>query len=194
MAVILASLLKRSDLYGILGVKSHARSLGEFLLGVGGVQRMGEKPSDPGEPARCPICGSIAESGCIYGPDRGWTGLQWRAGEPSIWGNVVTGFAGGLPLGVIGVFRGPYVRGVRCVSCRRIVLELSGGELSGGEDGPGSELINQASDLERDGEWDRAIALYRRVLGEPEFVAHHEYARRGIEAIEEKKSAAGGGA
>jgi hypothetical protein len=146
---------------------------------------MAKKPSDHGNPARCPICGSIAESGCIYGPDRGWTGLQWRAGEPSVWGNVVTGFAGGISLGEIGLFRGPYVRGVRCVSCRRIVLEFSGGE-----DGPGSELVNQASDLERDGEWDRAIALYRRVLEEPEFRARHEYAKRGIEAIEEKRSAA----
>jgi hypothetical protein len=102
---------------------------------------------------------------------------------------MVTGFGGGLALGEIELFRGPYVRGVRCASCRRIVLEYSGGE-----DGPGSELVNQASDLERDGEWARAIALYRRVLGEPGFAAHHEYAKRGIEAIEEKKSAAGRGA
>jgi hypothetical protein len=52
-------------------------------------------------------------------------------------------------------------------------------------------LVAQASDLERDGEWDRAIALYRRVLDEPGYHAHHQYASRGIEAIVEKKSAAG---
>jgi len=153
---------------------------------------MAEKPSDHGNPARCPICGAIAESGCIYGPDRGWTGLQWRAGEPSVWGNVATGFGGGMALGEIALFCGPYVRGIRCASCRRIVLESSGDD--GGEDGPGSELVDQASDLERDGEWDRAIALYRRVLEEPAFGAHHEYARKGIEAIEEKRSVAEPGA
>jgi hypothetical protein len=98
---------------------------------------------------------------------------------------LATGFGGGMALGEIGLFRGPYVRGIRCGSCRRIMLECSGDE-----DGPGSELVAQASDLERDGEWDRAIALYRRVLEEPEFRAHHEYAKRGIEAIEEKRSAA----
>jgi hypothetical protein len=146
---------------------------------------MVEKPSDSADAVRCPICGSIAESGCVYGPDRGWSGLQWRAGEPGAWANVVTGFGGGLALGEIGLFRGPYVRGIRCASCRRIVLECAGDE-----EGPGNELIEQASDLERDGEWDRAIAMYRRVLGEPQFAAHHEYAKSSIKAIEEKKSAA----
>jgi hypothetical protein len=150
---------------------------------------MAEKRSEHGNPARCPVCGSNAEPGCVYGPDCGWSGLRWRAGEPGAWGNVVTGSGGGLAIGEIGLFRGPYVRGVRCASCRKIVLECSGDE-----DGPGSDLIAQASDLEREGEWDRAMSLYRRVLEEPEFGAHHEYAKKGIEAIERKKSAAEGGA
>jgi hypothetical protein len=153
---------------------------------------MAKKPGAHGEPVPCPICGSNAESGCVYGPDRGWSGLRWRPGEPGAWGNVVTGFGGGLAIGEIGPFRGPYVRGVRCASCRKIVLECSGDEDD--EDGPGSDLIAEASDLEREGEWDRAMSLYRRVLEEPEFGAHHEYAKKGIEAIEGKRSAAEGGA
>lgn len=57
-----------------------------------------------------------------------------------------------------------------------------------GDDGAAMELVSRAADLERDGEWDRALEIYRRVLAEPAYQAHHEYARNGIEAIEEKKA------
>lgn len=147
---------------------------------------MSENLKAAGDLARCPICGSTAELGCIYSPDQGWTGLRWRAGEPSAWGNLVAGFGGALAIGEIGLFHGPYVRGIRCESCRRIVLEYSKGE-----DGPGGELVARASDLEQVGEWDAAIGLYRQVLAEPRYSAHHEYARKGIEAIELRRSVAG---
>ncbi len=144
---------------------------------------MEKNPTNPTDSVLCPICGEAAESGCVYGPDGRWSGLRWRAGEPSAWGNVVTGTFGGIDIGEIDLFRGTFARGIRCASCRRIVLECSAGE-----DGPGFELTSQASDLERDGEWDQALALYRRVLDEPRYQAHHEYARNGIKSIELKKA------
>ncbi|MGV3484135.1 MAG: PF20097 family protein [Planctomycetaceae bacterium] len=129
----------------------------------------------------CPICGEPAEAGCIYGPD-GWSGLRWRPEEPSVWGNVATSTLGGIEIGENdGLFRGPFVRGIRCESCMRITLECRVGK-----DGPGVDLIAEASDLEQDGEWDQALKLYRKVLDEPRYRSHHEYARNGIKAIEEK--------
>jgi len=132
----------------------------------------------------CPICGNPAESGCVYGPD-GWAGLRWRAGAPSIWGNLVTSTFGGIDIGNNDVFfRGAYACGIRCDSCGRIVVECRTG---GGEDGPGLELVTQASDLERDGQWDQALALYQRVLDDPRYSAHHAYAQNGVHAIEEQR-------
>ena len=32
----------------------------------------------------CPLCGSTAEQGCVYGSDKGW--LHWYAGPPRILG------------------------------------------------------------------------------------------------------------
>ena len=132
--------------------------------------------------APCPICGEPSESGCVYGPD-GWAGLRWRAGDPSVWGNLATTTFGGTDIGANDLFRGTYVRGIRCDSCMRIILECSA---SGGEDGPGLELVTQASNLERDGEWDQALTLYRSVLNEPRYRTQHAYARNGIISIEEK--------
>lgn len=141
-----------------------------------------KNPANQKESVFCPICGEAAESGCVYGPD-GWVGLRWRAGEPSVWGNVVTSTFGGIDIGEIGLFHGTLARGIRCASCRRIVLECINGE-----DGPGIELACKASDLERDGEWDQALALCRRILDEPRYQAHHEYARNAIRSIENKKA------
>lgn len=139
------------------------------------------KAMDRGGPVACPICGEPSESGCIYGPD-GWEGLRWRAGEPSVWGNVATSTLGGIDIGENdGFFRGPFVRGIRCKSCMRITLECREGD-----DAPGFDLITKASDLEQDGKWDQALKFYRSVLDEPRYRAHHEYARNGIGSIEEK--------
>lgn len=56
---------------------------------------------------RCPICRGMAEAGCVYGSDRGWTGLRWRAGEPSFWSNVVTAWGGGQRVGNHGILPMP---------------------------------------------------------------------------------------
>ena len=131
----------------------------------------------------CPICGEDAELGCVYGPD-GWEGLRWRAGEPSVWGNIATSTLGGIDIGENdGFFRGPHVRGIRCEACARIILDCRSG---GGEEGPGFEIITQASDLEQAGEWQQALKLYRSVLAEPDYRAYHAYAQNGIQSIEQK--------
>ncbi len=72
---------------------------------------------------RCPVCGGWAEAGCVYGADRGWTGLRWRAGDPSFWSNVVTAWGGGQKVGNHGILRGPYAQGIRCQQCKKIVLD-----------------------------------------------------------------------
>src|SRR5262249_37875869 len=82
-----------------------------------------ERPADTGPPASepapeapetpkavtCPICGSSAERGCVYGSDRGFS-LRWYAGPPGFWGNLVTGFGGGGSGGGWGFGSGPDAR------------------------------------------------------------------------------------
>ena len=138
--------------------------------------------SEQPDAVACPICGEPAESGCIYGPD-GLAGLRWRAGEPSVWGNVVTSAFGGEDIGAVGIVRGSYVKGIRCRTCSRVILECSP---DSSESAAGLDLITQASDFEGDGNWDQALAIYRQVLEEPDYRSHHEYARNGIQSIEEK--------
>jgi hypothetical protein len=70
----------------------------------------------------CPLCGSEAEQGCVYGADKGWA-LRWFAGPPSFWSNLATGIGGGEIVGGWGVGSGPYVAGIRCGRCRRIILD-----------------------------------------------------------------------
>jgi hypothetical protein len=84
---------------------------------------MSDESAAQTSPPKCPICGAAAEAGCIYGPD-GWTGLRWRPGAPSFWGNVETGLFGGEAIGEWGLLRGPYIEGIRCEHCKRVVLQL----------------------------------------------------------------------
>ena len=71
--------------------------------------------------ATCPACGSVAEKGCLYGADRG--GLRWLAGPASWIKNLATGFGDGESVGKYGPLTGPYVSGIRCRACRRIILD-----------------------------------------------------------------------
>jgi hypothetical protein len=71
----------------------------------------------------CPICGATAEAGCIYGR-HSWFRLRWQAGAPSFAGNLLTSVGGGDPVGGNNVFCGPHAPGIRCTSCRRIILDL----------------------------------------------------------------------
>jgi hypothetical protein len=80
-----------------------------------------DSPSESG--AVCPICGELAEAGCLYGRDGSWTGLRWCAGPPSFASNLVAGLRGGEEVGEYKIFKGPYVRGIRCTRCFRIILE-----------------------------------------------------------------------
>jgi hypothetical protein len=84
---------------------------------------MSEEATEQTPSARCPICGGEAEAGCIYGKDSLF-GMRWREGEPSLWGNIVTGLLGGDPVGEVDLLRGTYLKGIRCKHCNRIVLQL----------------------------------------------------------------------
>jgi hypothetical protein len=77
---------------------------------------------DADEPVTCPLCGAAAEQGCVYGSDRGWR-LRWYAGPARFWANLVTGFGGGEQVGGWNFASGPYVGGVRCDRCKRIILK-----------------------------------------------------------------------
>ena len=68
----------------------------------------------------CPLCGGAAERGCVYGRDG--NSLQWFAGPPGWKKNVASFLAPGLSISRQDGFTGPYVEGVRCERCRRIVL------------------------------------------------------------------------
>jgi len=81
---------------------------------------MSEPTQNTGSVAICPICGGAAESGHLYGSDRG--SLRWLAGEAS-WGkNFATGLGDGIMVGTRGILSGPHVKGIRCTSCRHIIL------------------------------------------------------------------------
>ena len=69
----------------------------------------------------CPLCGSAAEQGCVYGSDKGWS-LRWYAGPPGFWANLTTGLGGGQPVGGWRFGSGPHAPGLRCERCRRIIL------------------------------------------------------------------------
>lgn len=70
----------------------------------------------------CPLCGSTADQGCVYGADES-SSLRWYPGPPGFWANFATGLGEGDPVGGWGFGSGPYVAGIRCHRCRRIILE-----------------------------------------------------------------------
>lgn len=72
------------------------------------------------EPASCPLCGGAAVRGCLYTADQG--GLSWFNGEASWFKNLASGFGAGEPVGEAGLFKGCYMEGIRCLSCRRVVM------------------------------------------------------------------------
>ena len=80
--------------------------------------------SDTSNDAPCPLCGKAAEHGCVYGSDKRWS-LRWYPGPPGFWANLATGMGGGEPVGGFGFGSGPYVEGVRCTRCRKIVLDCA---------------------------------------------------------------------
>jgi hypothetical protein len=69
----------------------------------------------------CPLCGSTAEQGCVYGADGGL--MRWYLGPPGFYANFATGLGEGDPVGGTGYSSGPHAAGIRCRRCRRIILE-----------------------------------------------------------------------
>ena len=69
----------------------------------------------------CPICNSIAEIGCLMGNSGSFdVGFQWYEGNPTIWRNIVPH---GEPVGDFEIFKGAFLRGLRCIKCRKLILD-----------------------------------------------------------------------
>lgn len=71
---------------------------------------------------KCPICGNQAEEGCIYGVDR--NALRWLSGDPSLLNNVKTGVGMGTIIGESPLLKGSHVKGLRCTTCNKIVVDI----------------------------------------------------------------------
>jgi len=69
----------------------------------------------------CPICGGPVKRGCIYGSDR--NALRWLAGEPSLLKNIRAGAGGGEIIGESPLLSGSHIKGIRCETCKRIIIE-----------------------------------------------------------------------
>jgi hypothetical protein len=67
----------------------------------------------------CPFCGKATEVGCLMGKDS-LIPFQWYEGEPTFWKNL---YPHGDPIGDMDFTAGSYLKGIRCQSCRRIILE-----------------------------------------------------------------------
>lgn len=74
------------------------------------------------EPVSCPLCGGAADRGCLYGGDHG--GLSWFNGEASWFKNLASVFGAGEIVGENGIFKGCHADGIRCLSCRKIVMNF----------------------------------------------------------------------
>ncbi len=82
---------------------------------------MNDSEKKSGEQPKCPICGGAVEKGCLYGADS--APLQWIAGDASWRRNAAAAAGEGEAIGSYGVLAGRYAAGIRCLSCRRIILE-----------------------------------------------------------------------
>jgi hypothetical protein len=67
----------------------------------------------------CQFCGGAVEIGCLMGKDNLF-GFQWYEGDPSFWKNIMPH---GEPLGETDLLSGTYLKGGRCQSCRKVVLD-----------------------------------------------------------------------
>ena len=73
----------------------------------------------PDPETKCPYCGGEVETGCLMGKDS-LLGFQWYAGDPSFLKNL---FPHGESVGHYELFSGTYATGMRCLQCRKIVLD-----------------------------------------------------------------------
>ncbi len=76
----------------------------------------------PEERVVCPLCSAWAERGSVYAADKG--SMRWLPGESNWKKNVKAAWGAGEQVGEWDVFSsGVYAKGIRCHSCRRIVLD-----------------------------------------------------------------------
>ena len=67
----------------------------------------------------CHFCGGDVEIGCLMGKDSLFA-FQWYEGDPSFLKNL---FPHGESVGSTDLLHGTHVTGVRCLKCRKIVLD-----------------------------------------------------------------------
>ena len=77
---------------------------------------------DGASEVRCPLCGGVAEVGALYGADQ--SPLKWHGGPVSWAANVAAALPGGEVVGDYRFGAGVFAAGVRCRTCRRIVLDV----------------------------------------------------------------------
>jgi hypothetical protein len=67
----------------------------------------------------CGACGAEIEVGCLMGKYSVFA-FQWYEGDPSFWKNLIPQ---GESVGVTHLLYGTYMTGVRCLKCRKLVLD-----------------------------------------------------------------------
>ena len=72
--------------------------------------------------AKCPICGAVAEAGCLYGSDD--RPPTWFPGPASFTKNLKASVHSGQAIGSSGFLTGHYTEGIRCRPCQRIILTV----------------------------------------------------------------------
>ena len=70
----------------------------------------------------CPICGKIANKGCIYGADS--NALRWIEGDPSLFKNLKTGIGLGKIIGESPLLKGSHIKGIFCIFCNKIIVDM----------------------------------------------------------------------
>ena len=73
----------------------------------------------------CPFCSAQMERGSVLGNQHLSGSIQWVVGEPTLAKNLFGSFMpGSEELAKIDkLFAGPYLRGSRCKSCRKVILD-----------------------------------------------------------------------
>jgi len=81
---------------------------------------MSDEPQD--HAVECPLCHAPAVRGTLYGTDH-MGSLQWFPGPPSWKDNLASVMYAGRLVGKMRGGAGAYIEGIRCKSCKRLILD-----------------------------------------------------------------------